>query len=159
MLSPYTRERLRAVESNNRLEITYDVNVIGVTQDDNHEYRVRAKDGRSWTTKRRPVLGTGFLNGGGARLIKELWSGGEDGHVKLSESDESTITPGLFFVGPQVRHDNRIYCFNYKFRQRFGLISQQIATRLELNMDWHNGSQDDVWGPFGNSECCEGCEC
>ncbi|MEM8981825.1 MAG: NAD(P)/FAD-dependent oxidoreductase [Pseudomonadota bacterium] len=159
VLSPYTRERLRAIESSDRLEIIFDVNVTEVTRNEDQTFRVHAKDGRFWDTERQPILGTGFLKGGGARLIKELWSWDEDDHVQLSDVDESMVTPGLFLVGPQVRHDKRIYCFTYKFRQRFSVISKQIATRLSMNIDWIDGSRDEIWGPFGNSECCEGCEC
>ncbi|MEM7468111.1 MAG: NAD(P)/FAD-dependent oxidoreductase [Pseudomonadota bacterium] len=159
VLSPYTRDRLREIESNERLEIIYDVNVVEVAKNDCQGFRVHAGDGRSWEVGHSPILGTGFLKGGGARQIKDLWGWDEDGHVLLSDVDESINTPGLFLVGPQVRHDKRIYCFNYKFRQRFAIISKQIATRLQLSTNWTDGSQDGIWGPFGNSECCEGCEC
>ncbi len=69
------------------------------------------------------------------------------------------MTSGLFLVGPQERHDQRIYCFIYKFHQRFARIALQIAQRLQLDTEWLEGAQGSVWGPFGNSECCEGCEC
>ena len=99
------------------------------------------------------------MKGGGAQQIKDLWMWDEDGHVMLSELDESLHTPGLFLVGPQVRHDARLYCFIYKFRQRFESIAQHLARQLRLNIDPPIGAEDGVWGPFGNSECCEGCEC
>ncbi|MEM7281503.1 MAG: NAD(P)/FAD-dependent oxidoreductase [Pseudomonadota bacterium] len=159
VLSPYTRDRLREIENNERLEIIYDVNVVEVKQNENGDFRVNANDGRSWDAESPPILGTGFLKGGGARQIKDLWRWDEDGHVQLSEVDESVETPGLFLVGPQVRHEKRIYCFNYKFRQRFATIANQIAIRLQLKAIRVDGSQDGVWGPFGNSECCAGCEC
>ena len=86
-----------------------------------------------------------------------MWD--DEGNIALSEIDESVYTPGLFLVGPQVRHEQRIYCFIYKFRQRFARIARQIALRSQLDIEWLEGSEDGVWGPFGNSDCCEGCEC
>ena len=158
-LSPYTRQRLHEVESNDRLQIIFDVDVVKVASNDSNGFRVHAADGRYWDVTQPPILGTGFIKGGGAKQIKDLWMWGDDGHIVLSDIDESTQIPGLFLVGPQVRHDQRIYCFIYKFRQRFARIARQIAERLHLNIEPPEGSKDGVWGPFGNSECCEGCEC
>jgi len=52
----------------------------------------------------------------------------------------------------------RIYCFIYKFRQRFAFIAERIAERLELDASVLRVG-DGAWGPFGNSDCCEGCQC
>ena len=159
VLSPYTRQRLREVESDERLEIIFGANVTEVSHEPGQGYRVHAEDGRYWDVEQPPILGTGFQQGGGARQIKDLWSWGEDGNIVLGEMDESIHTPGLFLVGPQVRNDNGIYCFIYKFRQRFSGIASQIALRLQLQMEAPEGASDGTWGPFGNSECCGGCEC
>ncbi len=158
-LSPYTRERLREIESSDQLEIIYDADVVEVTREADQRFRIHTADGRHWDETQQPILGTGFLKGGGAQQIKELWEWNDEGRIVLSDVDESTQTPGLFLVGPQVRHDQRIYCFIYKFRQRFARIAQQISQRLELNIEPFEGSEDGIWGPYGNSECCEGCEC
>ncbi len=45
------------------------------------------------------------------------------------EGDESTLTPGLFVVGSSVRHGNLIFCFIYKFRQRFAVVANAIANK------------------------------
>ena len=87
-----------------------------------------------------------------------IWEWRDDGHLALSPLDESTVYPGLFLVGPQVRHDERIYCFIYKFRQRFGLIAREITRRLDIDASALETPPGN-WGPFGNSDCCEGCEC
>ena len=97
---------------------------------------------------KRPFSVPAFLKGGGAGQIEELWIWDDEGHIALSDVDESIYTPGLFLVGPQVRQDRRIYCFIYKFRQRFAGIARQIALRLELDVGWQEGSQDGIWGPF-----------
>ena len=158
-LSPYTQERLHEIERCDQLEIIFDANVIKITEQTGDGFQVHAADGRCWDTKQAPILGTGFLKGGGARQIKDLWMWDHNDHIVLNDFDESLYTPGLFLVGPQVRHDQRIYCFIYKFRQRFARVAHQIAHRLELDIEWLEGSKDGIWGPFGNNECCEGCEC
>lgn len=158
VLSPYTRERLQQICDNPRLELIYDVNVVEVSQTSSG-YQVHSADTRSWSGAHPPILGTGFIKGGGANQIKALWQWSDEGYPLLSSNDESILTPGLFLVGPQVRHDQQIYCFIYKFRQRFARIARVIAQRLELDIEWIEGSKDGMWGPFGNSECCVDCEC
>lgn len=156
-LSPYSNERLRALENSSALEIICGADVVEASCDKLGGVRVHAADGRYWDSQTSPILGTGFLKGGGARQISEYWLWDEAERIRLSKSDESLRTPGLFLVGPQVRHETQIYCFIYKFRQRFDGIAHEIAKRLSLN--YASQSSGDTWGPFGNSECCEGCEC
>jgi len=57
------------------------------------------------------------------------------GDPKLTECDESTICPGLFLCGPQVRQGKQILCFVYKYRQRFAVVLKEIATRLGMEED------------------------
>ncbi|MBK5011943.1 NAD(P)-binding domain-containing protein [Pseudomonas sp. S60] len=158
VLSPYSRERLRVMEDAGALEVVYGVDVVEVSCDNQGGVRVHAGDGRYWDSQTPPILGTGFVKGGGARQIAEHWSWDEAGRIRLSENDESLRTPGLFLVGPQVRHDAMIYCFIYKFRQRFDGIAREIARRLELDCTAQILTSG-TWGPFGNPECCEGCAC
>lgn len=54
---------------------------------------------------------------------------------RLTEQDESIKTPGLFLVGPEVRHGRVIFCFIYKFRQRFAVVAQAIGERLGLETE------------------------
>jgi hypothetical protein len=54
----------------------------------------------------------------------------KENYPMLNEHDESTITPGLFLIGPNVRHDDLIFCFIYKFRQRFAVVAKEISSRL-----------------------------
>ena len=58
---------------------------------------------------------------------------GGAGDPKLSAADESTIAPGIFLAGPQVVHDDAVFCFVYKYRQRFAVVVDQIAARLGLD--------------------------
>ena len=80
-------------------------------------------------TKTPPVLATGFKTS--LSLIRGLFEWEEKkNYPLLTDNDESTITPGLFLVGPNVRHDDLIFCFIYKFRQRFGVVAKEISERL-----------------------------
>ena len=69
------------------------------------------------------------------------------------------MTKGLFLVGPQVRQDNIIFCFIYKFRQRFAVVANQIARRLRVStepLEWyrrHGMYLDDL------SCCGDACAC
>lgn len=77
------------------------------------------------------------------RRIADLFDWSDRGFVQLTEDDESTRTPGLFVVGPSVRHDDVILCFIYKFRQRFAVVAQAIAERLGLEtapLERHRGN-------------------
>ena len=82
-----------------------------------------------------------------------------DGFPVLSKDDESTIVPGLFLCGPAVRHDNHVFCFIYKYRQRFGVVAKAIATSLDLPAEGLNKYRK--WGLYLDdlSECGEDCVC
>ena len=105
----------------------------------------------SLKTPQAPLLCTGFEGSVVLGVVKELfdWSNAgkevADGHENdepqgakgcaagsplLNEHDESTTTPGLFLVGPAVRHGELSFCFVYKFRQRFGVVAEAIAKEL-----------------------------
>merc|ERR1711871_698555 len=60
-------------------------------------------------------------------------SGCAEGAPLLNKQDESTKTPGLFLVGPAVRHGKLSFCFVYKFRQRFAIVADAIAQGLGLD--------------------------
>ncbi|MCZ0927220.1 NAD(P)-binding domain-containing protein [Halomonas janggokensis] len=157
-LSPYTRGRLEAAVSTGRLEIVFGADIVEVVANADGGFSIHAADGRQWACEQPPILGTGFLSGGGATQIDEWWEWDAKGQVLLTEMDESTRVPGLFLVGPQVRHDPQIYCFIYKFRQRFAMIATCLAERLDIDT-WVLDEDNQVWGAFGNQACCEDCQC
>lgn len=130
-LSPYTRQRLIAAERKGRLEMISEAVVTHVERT-GEGYTVYAEDGRCWYTSGAPVLAAGFA--GSVTLIANLFEWNENGSVELTQHDESTITPGLFLSGPQVRHENAIFCFIYKFRQRFAVIAAQIGQQLDCDL-------------------------
>jgi putative flavoprotein involved in K+ transport len=129
-LSPFTRERLRTALETGRIELVGGAEVERVQQTPDG-YAVCCGDDRIWLTQKPPVLATGFH--GSLRLISDCFEWRENGSVVLSESDESTRTPGLFVAGPLVQHEEAIFCFIYKFRQRFAVVASALAARLGVD--------------------------
>lgn len=127
-LSPYTLQRLEFIYRTGRLDIVGDAAIEEVkrTPDGYEVYSEYHK----WMTAYPPILCTGFNTS--LKQISPLfdWS---KGYAALTENDESTLTPGLFVSGPSVRHGDLIFCFIYKFRQRFAIIANAIAHRLDLD--------------------------
>jgi thioredoxin reductase len=128
-LSPYTQGRLRSAYASGRLALI-SAGVERVERSNGHLI-IHGLAGERWLTTTSPILATGFA--GSLSLVGELF----DWHptrriVLLTEHDESTKTPGLFVVGPAVRHNNLVLCFIYKFRQRFAVVAQAIGERLGL---------------------------
>ena len=130
-LSPFTWKRLSNARRSERLEICHGADITRVERCGDG-FAVSAADGREWRTDQPPILATGFA--GSLRLIADLFEWEEAGHARLTEADESTRAPGLFVSGPMVRHGGAIFCFIYKFRQRFAVIGAEIGTRLRLDL-------------------------
>lgn len=130
-LTPYTRERLDAALETGRLELIGGALVTEVARAGNG-YLIRDADGDEWHTAHTPILATGFT--GSLDLVRDHFAWDEEGRVRLSERDESTRVPGLFIVGPQVRHGRAIFCYIYKFRQRFAVVAEAIGERLGLDL-------------------------
>ena len=87
-----------------------------------------------YQTETPPILATGFESS--LVVVKDLFDWDDKkSYVLLNEHDESRKTPGLFLVGPQVRHEDLILCFIYKYRQRFGVVSNAIGERLEIDIE------------------------
>lgn len=89
-------------------------------------------------TPQPPVLCTGF-EGSVASAARHLFNLADESDVAkgclagapiLTLDDESTKVPGVFLVGPTVRHGELSFCFIYKFRQRFGVVADAICRGL-----------------------------
>jgi len=129
-LSPYTRDRMEVALSTERLTLTFDTAIAAIERD-GEGYVLVDERGARFATPQPPLLATGFT--GSLALVAERFDWSERGNAQLTEHDESTITPGLFVSGPLVRHPGAIFCFIYKFRQRFAVIAEQIALRLGVD--------------------------
>ena len=131
-LAPVTRGRLHAALSQLPIDLVGGADVLGL-ETVNGSVQVLAADGRSWTSAAAPVLATGYA--GSTRLISDWFDWTDSGRPILTEQDESTQLPGLFLVGPEVQHRQHLFCFIYKFRQRFAVVARAIAGRLGMETE------------------------
>lgn len=133
-ISPFTKDRLKEV-ADGQVELLagYEVHWIEPADDGGYLVYCEGASGNSHflKTSSPPILATGFR--GSVELVQHLFERDDRGDVLLNEVDESTLTPGLFVSGPGVRHGHLIFCFIYKFRQRFGVVAGEIAERLGLD--------------------------
>jgi len=155
-LSPFTLERMREDWFVEQVELFPRTPIESVTRVD-ALYEVTAGDGRRFQTRVPPLLAGGFE--GSHKLVADLFERRDDGSLILSEHDESTIVPGLFLCGPAVRHDKQVFCFIYKYRQRFAVVAKAIATSLGLPAEELEEYRN--WGMYLDdlSSCGEECVC
>jgi len=127
-LSPYTRDKIKE----NKTDIDYHKNtVVEKVVEKDGTYTVYTNNA-TFETQYAPINATGYRSS--LTLVQDLFE--FDGkYPKLTDDDQSTITPNLFLTGPQVKHDNALFCFIYKFRQRFAVIARKIATDMDLPQD------------------------
>ena len=153
-LSTYSLERMREDRFEKQVELFPETPIASVTRVDDR-YEVTAQDGRRFHTSVPPLLAGGFE--GSHKLVAELFERRDDGYPLLSQHDESTIVPGVFLCGPAVRHDNHVFCFIFKYRQRFAVVAKAIATSLGLPA----GGLEDYrkWGMYLDDLSCCGKEC
>ncbi|MEM9456431.1 MAG: NAD(P)/FAD-dependent oxidoreductase [Myxococcota bacterium] len=153
-LSPYSLERMRDDRFVERVELFPHMPVTSVTRVD-AMYEVATEDGQRFQTGVPPLLAGGFA--GGHKLVADLFERRDDGFPLLSEHDESTIVPGLFLCGPNVRHEKHVFCFIYKYRQRFAVVAKAIATSLGLPAEGLETYRN--WGMYLDDLSCCGEEC
>ncbi|MEM8678215.1 MAG: NAD(P)/FAD-dependent oxidoreductase [Planctomycetota bacterium] len=153
-LSTYSLERMRETWFEEQVELFPQAAISSVTQRDD-TFEVAVEDGRRFQTSVPPLLATGFK--GSHHLVADLFESRGDGFPLLSERDESTLVPGLFLCGPAVRHDNHVFCFIYKYRQRFAVVAKAIATSLGLSAEELETYRK--WGMYLDDLSCCGEEC
>ncbi|MEM9348169.1 MAG: NAD(P)/FAD-dependent oxidoreductase [Planctomycetota bacterium] len=153
-LSTYSHERMREESFQQFVELMPESAIESVDQVDG-EYQVTTDDGRWFRSEAAPILAGGFEVG--HKLVDDLFEKRDDGYALLNEHDESTITPGLFLSGPAVRHDGHIFCFIYKYRQRFAVVAKAIATSLDMPAEYLE--QYRKWGMYLDDLSCCGQEC
>ena len=155
-LSPFTLERMREDWFVEQVKLFPHTPIESVTRVD-AMYEVTARDGHRFETRVPPLWAGGFE--GSHKLVADLFERRDDGFPLLSEHDESTIVPGVFLCGPAVRHDNSVFCFIYKYRQRFAVVAKAIATSLGLPAE--ELEEYRKWGMYLDdlSYCGEECVC
>ena len=153
-LSPFTIERMHERPFVEQVELIPNTAIECVTRADD-VYEVMAQDGRCYHTSVPPLLAAGFE--GSHKLVADLFEQRDDGSLLLSEDDESTVVPGIFLCGPEVRHNNHIFCFIFKYRQRFAVVAKAIATSLGLPAEGLEEYRK--WGMYLDDLSCCGQEC
>ncbi|MBS3940034.1 MAG: NAD(P)-binding domain-containing protein [Actinobacteria bacterium] len=155
-LSPYTRGRLRRAYATGRLELVGDARVVEVAPEA-CGFAVATDAGESFHSDGPPLLATGFV--GSLAVVRDRFAFDEHGRVEVTESaDESTVVDNLFLAGPALAHRGAIFCFIYKFRQRFGVVAREITDRLGYDaapledLRDHGFLLDDL-------SCCADCAC
>ena len=154
-LSTYTFERIQSIEFETNVELFSETSVQSITYDGSM-YELKTEDGGVFQSENQPLLANGFE--GSHKLISNLFEHRDDGFAELNDQDESTITPGLFLAGPMVRHDGHIFCFIFKYRQRFAIVAQAIAASFDLPTDEFVAVYKG-WGMYLDDLSCCGQEC
>ena len=154
-LSTYSFERMTASSFEERVELHRETKVIKVEHSDG-VYTLLTSDGQTFTSTSPPLLASGF--DGSHKFVSHLFEQREDGFPLLNENDCSTTTDGMYLSGPSVRHDGHIFCFIFKYRQRFAIVARSIAESLGIE------TEDFVsvyrsWGMFLDDLSCCGQEC
>ncbi len=153
-LSTYSLERMREEWFTDQVEL-FPHTPIRSVRHLNKTYEITALDGRVFRSGTPPLYAGGFA--GSHLLVADLFESRDDGFPLLSEHDESTILPGMFLCGPAVRHENHVFCFIYKYRQRFAVVAKAIATSLGLPAEELEIYRK--WGMYLDDLSCCGEEC
>lgn len=154
-LSPATKSRLNELQRDypKRLKLTPHSRVVEIRKR-KRGFLIRAEE-EDFLTPNPPLLATGFCSA--LVPIRDLfeWNGSTP---KFTDSDESTLHPGLFYSGPSLVHEGSKFCFVYKFRARFGVIAKIISERLGATP-----SELDLYAQRGflmeDLSCCLDCKC
>ena len=132
VLSPYTFVKYNEMkESPNYTEVVGEVESIDM---DNYTFLIQLKDKSIIKTEQNPICATGFSMV--QKPIEKHNTFRPDGFPLLNEETDEFYDKNNFYLsGPSVRHDDHIFCFIYKFRQRFGVIVEDILSKEMYNVN------------------------
>ncbi|MDI1312473.1 NAD(P)/FAD-dependent oxidoreductase [Prosthecobacter sp.] len=156
-LSPFTRDQLKRcicdAPGSLRFYKHADIARVAKVHDG---YELTTVDGTLFHSPTRPILATGFRNS--MKMVRRNFAWRGDQAVLDEATDESTLTPGLFYSGPSLVHGNAAFGFIYQFRSRFGIIARTIAERMGL--EWQEPLR--LWRERGfmveNLSCTTDCK-
>ena len=154
-LSTFSFERMEHPSFGENVNLFAETTIQSVTLE-NGVYEVKTQDGKTFHSNVQPLLASGF--DGSHKFVSHLFEERDDGFPSLTERDESTILPGMFLCGPSVRHDGHIFCFIFKYRQRFAIVAQAIASSLGLPTEEFVDAYRS-WGMYLDDLSCCGQEC
>jgi thioredoxin reductase len=162
-LSAHTNQRLNLILDDQTLsekfELTTGIRIQSVSKD-RETYVLETHDGEILTSVTKPINCIGFDNGALA-VAPNLFAIDSVGRAVVNQVDESVVANNLFLIGPSLVNENVIFCFIYKFRQRFAVIAEEIARRKHIAIDFtqleyyrqENFYLDDC------SNCAVNCDC
>lgn len=154
-LSTFSFERMRHEKFGANVELFEETGVQSVAHEDG-VYTLTTDKGQVFQSATQPILANGF--DGSPKFVSHLFEQRDDGFPSVNEKDESTIVPGMYLCGPSVRHDGHIFCFIFKYRQRFGIVVEAIASSLGLETkDFVEAYKS--WGMYLDDLSCCGLEC
>tara|TARA_B100000424_G_scaffold12535_1_gene9282 strand:- start:392 stop:1510 length:1119 start_codon:yes stop_codon:yes gene_type:complete len=157
-LTPYTVDRLMDEITNDRISLVANTKVSEVRHEKDKFIIDVDGENSSYKSDVPPILANGFISS--LSLVEELFDWHKtDSYALLNEHDESRKTPGLFLVGPQVRHEDLILCFIYKYRQRFGVVANAIGERLGMDTSFLDQYREDGLYKDDLGACGEECPC
>ncbi|WP_431801437.1 NAD(P)/FAD-dependent oxidoreductase [Halobacillus andaensis] len=156
ILSPYTFSRMKEAIPEGRIKV-YEQQIVNSVRKEKAHYYVNTLEGHQFISHTPPILATGFK--GSTSIISNLFEFGEHGKPLVNDKDESTKCEGLFLCGPELRHDSHVFCYIYKFRQRFPVLAKEIGSRLNLNLEILDLYRKENFYLDDLSECGERCEC
>ena len=131
-LSPYSLERMRSEHFIDNVSLYAETPIVSVHQKD-EVYEAVTLDGTRIKTRQMPLLAHGFE--GSHKLVGDLFEARNDGHLFSTIRTNQRLAPVFFLCGPAVRHENHIFCFIYKYRQRFAVVAKAIANSLGLTAE------------------------
>jgi len=103
------------------------------------------------------ILCTGFV--GSSKQVSNLFYFDIEQKPVLDKNDQSTKIENIFLCGPEVRQGKNIFCFVYKFRQRFPVVASAIANKLgKSSRALSEYKRQNMW--LTDLSCCEDeCKC
>jgi len=155
-LSTYTYNRVRHLFDSDLLKIVGNTTVTHIETVPSG-YDIHTNSSEVYFTQEKPILATGFL--GSTSKIENLVQRGKHNEVLVNERDESIKTTGLFLAGPELRHDEHIFCYIYKLRQRFAIVAETIGHQLGLDLSILEEYKRENFYLDDLSMCGEKCQC
>ncbi|MEL6646463.1 MAG: NAD(P)/FAD-dependent oxidoreductase [Pseudomonadota bacterium] len=154
-LSPFTHQRLRYARQTGMITLEGREEIVALEKEEGG-VRILGGNGRSWLSPHAPILATGFKSG--TMPVVQWFDYGDHGLPILTQQDESTALPGLFLVGPEVSHNGHLFCFIYKFRQRFAVVARAIAGRMGVDTSYLELYRDNNMY-LDDLACCDADKC
>jgi thioredoxin reductase len=126
-LSPFTRDRLKN-DVLDSIDYQMETRVEKVEFVDGKYVITTDMDDKIYSDY-KPINCTGFNTS--LKHVEEFFDF-KEGYPLLNDFDASEKTDNFFLVGPQVKHGSALFCFIYKYRQRFAVVAEKIAQEMKL---------------------------